>query len=379
MPHRLAKAIDPLNKIGDRGPLEIIMDSLGEGLIVTDDDGRISFMNKYAEEIFAAHEEEVGGLLFSDFLNIYDKLGAAVRPEDFLIAKVLRTGRKASESTFYYASPHRKKFPAAVTTAPVLAKGVMVGTASIFRNMHKEASIDKAKTEFVSLASHQLRTPLTAIKLFTEILLTKHSDPADEEKGILENIERSNEKMIQLVNDLLNVANMEAGRLNPEFHVVAIGEVVSGVLSEANAMAHKRNININYECTVKDGLIMETDAKLLRQIVNNIVTNAIEYSQNGTKISVKVSKNRDKSCVISVKDRGIGITKRAQREIFNRFFRAQNAIKFKTESSGLGLYVCKMMVETLGGKITFKTVEDKGTTFFITLPAVPPTPKTSNQ
>lgn len=376
MLHRLAKATDPLEQLGDRGPLEIIMDSLGEGLIVTDDDGRISFMNKYAEEMFATSEEEVGGLLFSDFLNIYDKLGAAVRPEDFLICKVLRSGRKATESTFYYSSPHRKKFPAAVTTAPVLAEGVMVGTASIFRSMRKEASIDKAKTEFVSLASHQLRTPLTAIKLFIEILLTKHTDPNDEEKEILKNIERSNEKMIQLVNDLLNVANMEAGRLQPDFQVVAVGDIVSSVLGEAVAVAHKRNINLHYECKIKDGVKMQTDPKLLRQIVNNIVTNAIEYSLNDTKVVVRVCKNKDKSCVISVRDRGIGISKRAQREIFNRFFRAQNAIKFKTESSGLGLYVCKMMVEVLGGRITFKTVEGKGTTFFINLPSTPPNPKT---
>lgn len=378
MPHRLAQAMDPLNQLGDRGPLEIIMDSLGEGLIVTDDDGRISFMNKYAEEMFATTEEEVNGLLFSDFLNVYDKLGAAVRPEDFMIAKVLRTGRKASESTFYYSSPHRKKFPAAVTTAPVLTEGRVVGTASIFRNMQKEASIDKAKTEFVSLASHQLRTPLTAIKLFTEILLTKHTDPNDEERGILENIERSNEKMIQLCNDLLNVANMEAGRLQPGFQEVIIGDVVSSVLGEAIAVAHKRNINLHYECKIKDGVKMQTDPKLLRQIVNNIVTNAIEYSRNDTKVLVRVYKNKDKSCVISVRDRGIGISKRAQREIFNRFFRAQNAIKFKTESSGLGLYVCKMMIETLGGKITFKTVDGKGTTFFITIPPTPPPSKISN-
>ncbi|MEN9604875.1 MAG: hypothetical protein RJB39_560 [Candidatus Parcubacteria bacterium] len=367
---------NPLGGDADRGPLEIIMDSLGEGLIMTDDDGRISFMNRYAEEMFATSEEEVRGSLFSDFLKIYDKLGVIVRPADFLIPRVLRTGRKAAESTFYYASPHRKKFPAAVTTAPVLVDKRTVGTASIFRNMQKEASIDKAKTEFVSLASHQLRTPLTAIKLFTEILLSKHTDPNDEEKEILENIECSNEKMIQLVNDLLNVANMEAGRLKPEFEVVSIADLVAGVLGETFAVAHKRNINIHYTCKIKDGVKIETDPKLLRQIINNIVTNAIEYSRNDSKVAVRVYKDRDKWCIISVRDRGIGISKRAQKEIFNRFFRAQNAIKFKTESSGLGLYVCRMMIEAIGGRITFKTVEGKGTTFFVCIPQQAPTIKT---
>ena len=171
---------------------------------------------------------------------------------------------------------------------------------------------------------------------------------------------------------------MEAGRLQPEFQPVVIGDIVSSVLGEAVALAHKRNINLHYDCKIKNGIKMLTDPKLLRQIVNNIVTNAIEYSLNDTKVVVRVYKNKDKTTVISVRDKGIGISKRSQREIFNRFFRAQNAIKFKTESSGLGLYVCKMMVEALGGRITFKTTEGKGTTFFINFPSTPPSSKVSN-
>lgn len=366
----------PFSYLIDRMPLITLMESLGEGVMATDLEGRIRFINKCAQNMFGVDEKEVLGLLFSDIFSIYDKFGAGIPPWDYVIPKVLKTGRKTGESSFYYTTRRRKKFPAAITCAPIVMDGKIVGSTAVFRDMHHEAEIDKAKTEFVSLASHQLRTPLTAIKLFTEILLEKFKGKKNEEIcEILHNIEHSNEKMIRLVNNMLNVASIEAGRMNVDLHNTSIEELVSSVLSEAYPLAHARGIKVAFSCTDKNGMMIHTDPGLLRQVVNNIITNAIEYSPDDTKIIIKVYKQTPRYCMISVKDQGIGISKKAQKEVFNRFFRAENAVKFKTESSGLGLYVGKMMMESLGGKIRFQTAEGKGTTFFICLPLKPPQPK----
>ncbi len=317
---------------------DALMDSMGEAVFATDVDERILIANESAEEMFGFKEKEMIGMHFSEVLSFYNKLGAAVPHRDFLIPDVLHTGKRMTESDLYFATPRRKKFPASVTTSPVLMGGKTVGTVSILRNTRREAQIDKAKTEFVSLASHQLRTPLTAVKLFTEMLLTdQYGKWNAEQKDILESIEQANEKMIRLVDNLLDVANMEAGRMWVEPVLLTPAELIQSVISETRPLAHSREIDVIFKPTPKDSTEVDTDPYLLRQ-------------------------------VLSIKDHGIGIAKKAQREIFNRFFRAENAIKFKTESSGLGLYVCKMMMEVLGGKITFKTEIQKGTTFFIHLP-----------
>lgn len=353
----------------DKAKDDALMESLGEAVIATDMDERIIFANYSAEEMFGLKAKEMIGVLFSDSFDIYDKLGNAISSRDFLIPSVLRTGKKATATNYYFTTPKKKKFPASVTTSPIVMDGATIGSVSIFRNTRREAQIDKMKSEFVSLASHQLRTPLTAVKLFTEMLLADQVIKRNmEQRDMLESIERANEKMIRLVDNLLDVANMEAGRMWVEPTLLSPSEFIESVVEETKPLAHSREVDVEYKHSQKDEREIDTDPYLLRQILSNIITNAIEYSRKDSKVFVKVSWNEGKECVISVQDHGIGITKTAQREIFNRFFRAENAIKFKTESSGLGLYVCKMMVEVLGGKITFNSEIQKGTTFFIHLP-----------
>lgn len=349
---------------------DALMESIGEAVFATDIDGRILIANGSAEEMFGFKEKEMTGMHFSELLSFHDKLGEAVSHRDFLIPRVLQSGKRTTESGLYFSTPRKKKFPASVTTSPVRIGGKTVGTISILRNTRREAQIDKAKTEFVSLASHQLRTPLTAVKLFTEMLLTdQYGKWNAEQRDILESIEQANEKMIRLVDNLLDVANMEAGRMWVEPVLLTPADLVQSVISETRPLAHSRSIEVAYKSAPRDMTEIDTDPYLLRQVLSNIITNAIEYSRKDTKVMVRIGWSESKDClIISVQDHGIGIAKKAQREIFNRFFRAENAIKFKTESSGLGLYVCKMMMEVLGGKITFKTEVQKGTTFYIHLP-----------
>ncbi len=353
----------------DRAKDDALMESLGEAVIATDMDERIIFANKSAEDMFGLNSKEMIGLMYSDAFDIYDKLGNAISSRDFLIPAVLRSGKNATATNYYFTTSKKKKFPASVTTSPILMDGAAIGSISIFRNTRREAQIDKMKTEFVSLASHQLRTPLTAVKLFTEMLLADQSTKRNmEQRDMLESIERANEKMIRLVDNLLDVANMEAGRMWVEPTLLTPSEMIESVITETLPLAQSRGVEVVYKRTSKDAAEIGTDPYLLRQILSNIITNAIEYSRKNSKVLVRINWEKDKECIIGIQDNGIGITKSAQREIFNRFFRAENAIKFKTESSGLGLYVCKMMVEVLGGKITFKSEVQKGTTFFVHLP-----------
>ncbi|MDA3840410.1 MAG: ATP-binding protein [Patescibacteria group bacterium] len=246
-------------------------------------------------------------------------------------------------------------------------KNKIIGSAIIMQDVTHLKYIDKMKTEFVSVASHQLRTPLTAIKLFTEMLINEQvGKMSKEQKEYLSNVYDSTERMVGLVNDLLNVTRIESGRLmiNPE--PVDLDKFLISLLAEAKPLAAIKKVKINYRAK-KNLALIPLDKGLVRQVYHNLLTNAIRYTKNGGKVTVLVKENKD-NFIVTVSDSGIGIPKKVQNRIFEKFFRADNAVKVATEGTGLGLYVSKMIIESSGGKIWFKSIKGKGTTFFVSLP-----------
>ncbi|KKQ54244.1 MAG: hypothetical protein US83_C0013G0011 [Candidatus Falkowbacteria bacterium GW2011_GWC2_38_22] len=247
--------------------------------------------------------------------------------------------------------------------------GKIVGGAIIFHDITSLKKIDKMKTEFVSVASHQLRTPLTAIKLFTDMLIREEVGKLNpEQTEYLSNVHESTERMVRLVNDLLNVTRIESGRLRINPEQINVKVFIEGIIAEAKPLAKEKNTKIisAYDDTLP---IVPLDQNLMRQVIQNLLVNAIRYARekDGT-VALDVKKNDVEFFTITVRDNGIGIPADVQDRIFEKFFRANNAIKSVTEGTGLGLYVSKMIVESSGGKIWFESIGDKGTTFFVKLP-----------
>lgn len=232
------------------------------------------------------------------------------------------------------------------------------------------AEVDRMKTEFVSLASHQLRTPLTAIRwgieLLQDELLTVIND---KQRGMLDDVHASSQRMIKLVSSLLNVSRIESGRLKVEPESIKIQDLVEGVVKELQPIAHAKNVDIKFILEEKRIPALQLDPALTRQVIFNLVSNAVKYSHPGNKpVEVRVSKNKSKQFEISIKDHGIGIKKDEQKRIFEKFFRAQNAIAQETDGNGLGLYIAKMIVDQVGGEIKFTSAFGKGSEFILVLP-----------
>jgi signal transduction histidine kinase len=248
-----------------------------------------------------------------------------------------------------------------------------VGVIIVFRDIRREKEIDRAKSEFVSLASHQLRTPLTAIKLFSEMLMSGGAGSlTDEQKQILRNIEKSNRKMVELVDDLLNISRLESQKLKVSLTEFDLVSFVKGILESSEITSIVKGKKLDF-VTNQTTLPVFTDANLLTQVISNLVSNAIKYSKPQTskhtsKIEVFVDQVNEKHYCLAVKDNGIGIPKHAQKKIFTKLYRADNAIKISTDGNGLGLYMCKMMLDSIGGKIWFESEEGKGTTFYVQIP-----------
>ncbi len=257
-----------------------------------------------------------------------------------------------------------------ITVTPVINyENQIEGAAVIIRDITEARRIAQMKSEFVSVASHQLRTPLTAIKLFSEMLYDEQVGRLTKrQKEYLSNIHKSIERMTQLVNDLLNVTRIESGRLRIIPEPVSLVNFIKSVLAEAKPLAEQKGCILRFVKKVSADKLIPIDKSLMRQVIHNLVVNAIRYSppeKGKAEISLDLKSGY---FLLKVKDNGIGIPKDEQDKIFEKFFRANNAIKMVTEGTGLGLYVSKMIVEQAGGKIWFESEENKGTTFFVMLP-----------
>lgn len=231
----------------------------------------------------------------------------------------------------------------------------------------KQKQVDKAKTEFVSLASHQLRTPISAMKWNVELLHGASPEtftPLQTE--YLLKIANGLGRMDLLVDDFLNVSKFELGTLQKNLQNVELVEFVTELLDEHKKKAETRQIMVE-ETWDKKPFQMQSDPQLLTMIIGNLVSNAIKYTKNAGVVHLRFLHEQNHT-VITISDTGIGIPLDEQDQIFSKIFRASNARTQVSEGTGLGLYIVHEAVKVLGGTITFVSTEEVGTTFTVTLP-----------
>lgn len=238
-----------------------------------------------------------------------------------------------------------------------------VGT---LRDITRAKEIDRMKTEFISLASHQLRTPLTAIKWRLEMMISgEEGDITESQKNYLREIDHSNERMIELVNGLLNISRIESGRLIIDPKPTSLETLMLSALDEVEVKIKEKKlkVHLSFQTNIID---INVDPKLIRNAFLNLLTNAVKYTPAEGEIFVSIYIDGN-DAIIKVKDTGYGIPKSDQGRVFEKFFRADNIQKIETEGTGLGLYLIKAIVDASGGKIWFESDENKGTTFWIAL------------
>ena len=245
-----------------------------------------------------------------------------------------------------------------------LEKKVEERTYQLERALNKEIELNDLKTSFLSLVSHEFKTPLSAILTSSE-LLTKYQFENQQEKRnkhiktIIDRVHFLN----NIINDFLSVERLETGKINYRFSNFKISKVVNEAVYDAN-MLLKQGQQINYPENIDD-LSLFQDEKIMQLILSNLLYNSIKYSPEESIIDLKIEQN-DKLTKLTIKDKGIGIPDKDQKHIFERYFRAQNVIN--TQGTGIGLNIVKNHLENLGGTIYFESIEHKGTTFVITLP-----------
>jgi signal transduction histidine kinase len=224
------------------------------------------------------------------------------------------------------------------------------------------------KTEFVSLAAHQLRTPLSIIKWSMSMLKSGDFGKLNKKQDqVISSAFKNNERLISLVNDLLNVTRIEEGRYLYKTVPADMKEIVSSVVDSYKDEIKKRKIKLEFRQPAPAQEIM-LDTEKMKLAVQNLLDNAIKYSPDSGKIIISLTGTAD-SIELKIQDFGMGIPKDQQQNIFTKFFRGDNAEKVNTVGSGLGLFLVQNIVEAHGGRIWFESEEGAGTTFYVSLPA----------
>lgn len=228
---------------------------------------------------------------------------------------------------------------------------------------------DRLKSDFISVAAHQLRTPLSGVKWVLKLLLDGDLGPVTtEQKEMLKRGFDTNEKMIQLVNDLLNVSRIENGKFGYAFEKNDFGKLLNTLIENSELVARARGIEILVEDRAQVGEFM-FDAEKLLIAFQNIVDNAVKYTLPGGRVFISTEKQGD-YVQVKIKDTGVGIPKSELHKLFSKFFRATNVIHLQTDGSGLGLFIVKSIIMRHGGQVWVDSVEGKGTTFTVIVPIV---------
>ncbi len=353
---------------------DALLNSLGEGIVVTDQDGNVELINKTAEKLVGWKLDEVVGKKWFNVAPLVDNKGIQILPENRATQRVLKLGQPIYSDKYNYVRRDGTRFPVATTASPVVFGGKIIGVIAVFRDVTHEKEVDQAKSEFVSLASHQLRTPLSAIKWFVEMLLAGDAGPLNpEQTEFATNIAVSNQRMVDLVTSLLNISRIESGRIIINPVPTDLGKLVAEVADGLKKKIGDKKLKL--AISVLPGLpLINIDPKLVSQVYMNLLTNSIKYTPDGGEIMVTISR-KNEVVESAVSDNGVGIPKEAQKRVFEKFFRAPNAVKMETDGTGLGLYLAKSVVESSGGKIWFESGDGKGTTFKFDLPLSGMVPK----
>lgn len=356
---------------------EALLAGIGEGVIATDRTMRIIFANNAAREILGWGEERVVGKRFFDMVSIADEKQGTVPEEQRPISRSLSSGEKVTTSAYYYLRRDKTRIPVLITSSPVNLLGVTIGVIVVFRDISREKEIDRAKTEFVSLASHELRAPLSAIRWYVEMLLSGDAGKLTKEQNqYLTEIYDSNQRMVTLVNALLSVSKIDLGTFAIEPEPTDITKIPDIAMKDLTAKIQEKKLKVvkRYE---KNLPVINADPRLVLVVFQNFFSNALKYTPPGGTITVEIKKSMA-DILIKFSDTGYGIPKEEQRNIFTKLFRAGNIKKVEAQGTGLGLYIVKAIAEHSGGKIWFESpssvkvpgVSKKypGTTFYFTIP-----------
>lgn len=341
----------------ERDKTKAIITGFADGLIVLDKENKIILINSEGERFLDVEAKEIEGKILETLV----KKPSLKKLAELLSAK--ETKGRVFRKELSFKKPTERILEITTVSLPSREENVV-----ILHDISREKLIERIKTEFVSLTAHQLRTPLSAIKWTLRMLLDGDLGKITaEQRDFIEKTYQSNERMIFLINDLLDITRIEEGRYLYKPVLADFETICQFVINSFKDEIKKKEIKFEFKKPQKKLPQVKVDVERIRLTLNNLLDNAIKYTPAGGKVTVSL-RHVKKEIELSVKDTGVGIPKDQQGRVFTKFFRGANVMRMATEGSGLGLFITKNIIEAHGGEIWFESEEGKGTTFYFTLP-----------
>ncbi|MBI3088791.1 MAG: PAS domain-containing protein, partial [Candidatus Colwellbacteria bacterium] len=338
--------------------LQTIISDLSDGIIAYDNRFTIQIFNPAAEKIFGLKSETVVSQSFGPeraqelpFRLLTQTIFPSLAP---LVVERSEPGVYPQIVDLSFTDPKREL---RVSTNRVLGPaGETLGFIKLVKDKTREMELLRSKSEFITIAAHQLRTPLTTMHWVLEGLKGKEKLEAEDKELVASGLSNS-VKLLKIVNDLLDVSKIEEGKFGYDFREVNVMEFLSGILTNAETMAKKYEVELYFDKGKETTINTMIDAGRLGLAISNLLDNAIKYNvKNGT-VTVKIERLADKPYLqVSIKDTGIGIPPEEVPKLFTKFFRSENAVRIETEGSGLGLYITKNIIERHGGAIWAESI-----------------------
>lgn len=270
----------------------------------------------------------------------------------------------------FFVSSHLASEGTTIMSVTLEVIFIMIIGSSVIRGVEKVAEANIMKTEFISIISHQLCSPLSAIKWNMEVIETERDGKeclSEKQMVFLQNIKKSNEQMLKMVTDLLEVARVDQGRAVFEEKIFNLADLVSESMDGFQSMANEKNIKIESQIETGSQMVCG-DEKKMRVALDNLIGNAIKYSKEGGRVEIKLKREGGK-VIFSVQDWGVGIPRFQHNKVFEKFFRTKNESRYRTDGVGIGLYLVKAILQHCGGKVWFESEAEKGSVFHFSLPA----------
>ena len=359
------------------GPLaEIALMSIHDGVVITDKSGVIKMLNPAAVAMLdCKHPSNALGLDYGLLMPIESKEGRELSPAENMFSVAMRTGQPLENyQVCLISGAAKKRIPIAISVAPASGDYRVV----TFRNITRELAEEGEQAEFISTASHEMRTPVASIEGYLGLALNPHTATIDDRaRGYLESAHKASQHLGHLFQDLLDITKLDDNRIRPTFRPVEMTGLIKQ-LTDAFAV-RLRDAGLKYQFGTDNALgsghqvsqvvYASVDVNFLNEIVDNLMDNAIKYTPKGGSVYVGVRGDGDR-VLINITDTGIGISGDDLPHIFQKFYRADNSDTRTIGGTGLGLYLVKQRTEAMGGRVWAESSFGQGTTFYVSLPRI---------
>ena len=361
----LKQTIDALieREADEKRRLQAIVDQLPVGVLITDNNGRLTHRNKQIDAILGM-KMPLGFRIGKDTLTNNTIDGKLINPSHAPLAQALAKGKSVVGKEFVFERSDKKHVFLQISSSPIYNKnGKIIAAASITNDITPLKEMEARKDDFVNMASHELKTPITSMKLYIDLLLKKLKTHEDERTvKTLNGIKYQTEKLQELVSDLLDVSRIQTGKLTFKKETFKINTLIEETVDGLQGMSPH---NINY--ITKTPVIVYADRFRIYQVLTNLITNAIKYSPGKEAIIIRLKRANGKA-IVSIQDFGLGITKEEQSKIFERLYQVIDSKEKTFPGLGMGLYISKEIIKRHRGTIWVESTKGKGSTFYFSLP-----------